>query len=400
MKKIWPYLLTVVLFLGYSAWIAGPYLRSTIVRDAAVTSWTNIATAPIDGTIVFEPIGISSRITDNGLLARIENKHTSREAFDDAALQVALAKVQQDNAQEMLDEILSLEDDRRLMKSDFAEVFRSLLDTQIGKLKAELQLQKERLEIMKVIAGRKKQLAERGAASKNASDEEALRVNLVELEIKTLQADMAHTIERREAADVGVFIDSEGDDPDWVRGTRMELKLEKKKARMELWEAEIKLKTAQGKLADAEVDYKRRTTSTVTAPAGHLLWRKHAVTGMTVSAGMPVAEWIDCNDLLVDMPVSDAEASLVSAGAQADIILEGEKFARAGKVLLVRGSAATLGRNELAALAKGRREGLAQVVLKLDATEEDFDTCPVGRAAYVDFKGVGILDVLRARLRL
>ncbi len=35
--------------LGYAIWIAGPYLRAIIVRDAAVTSWIAITTAPVAG---------------------------------------------------------------------------------------------------------------------------------------------------------------------------------------------------------------------------------------------------------------------------------------------------------------------------------------------------------------
>ena len=44
---------------------------------------------------------------------------------------------------------------------------------------------------------------------------------------------------------------------------------------------------------------------------------------------------------------------------------------------------------------------MAQVLLDLSkepvAAQAD---CPVGRAAHVDFDGVGLIDVLRARLRL
>ena len=67
---------------------------------------------------------------------------------------------------------------------------------------------------------------------------------------------------------------------------------------------------------------------------------------------------------------------------------------------MTRGSTATLGRHDLAALAKGRSDGVAQVLLKLDGDPGEFDRCPVGRAAYVEFPGVGLIDVIRARLRL
>ena len=67
---------------------------------------------------------------------------------------------------------------------------------------------------------------------------------------------------------------------------------------------------------------------------------------------------------------------------------------------MTRGSSATLGRVDLAAIAKGREPGVAQVLLSLKAEASEFELCPVGRAAYVEFPGVGMIDVLRARLRL
>ena len=99
-------------------------------------------------------------------------------------------------------------------------------------------------------------------------------------------------------------------------------------------------------------------------------------------------------------PLSDAEAGLLKVGDEADVILEGESHRRGAEVLLIRGSASQLDHQELAALAKGRSNDLAHVILTLEARDEDRATCPIGRAAYVDLKGIGLLDIFRSRLRL
>ncbi len=99
------------------------------------------------------------------------------------------------------------------------------------------------------------------------------------------------------------------------------------------------------------------------------------------------------------MPVSDAEVSLIKPQMEADVVLEGETATRPARVLLTRGSASTLGSADLAARAKGRHEGIAQVLLELTEARDQIEGCPVGRAAFVDFPDVGFLDVLRARLR-
>lgn len=396
----WPYALSFVVLIAYCAWIAGPYIRSIIVRDAAITTWSNLATASISGTITFEPIEINGELDANGLLATITNNHISREQVDAAALKVALTQARYEHAKDFLAEIEALEDDRRATKADYAEVFRRQLDLIIENIEAELEVNAERLAVIRSIADRKQQLADRGSASFGSADEELLRLADIKLQIKTLKSDLAYAKQRRMSADHGTFIDSGGDDPDWVFENRTELKLEKKKARHIAREMEIELANAQTQLEKAKLDFSRRSTSKVMTPPGRILWRKHAVSGMSVAEGTPVAEWIDCTDLLVDMPVSDAEASLISQEDVATVILEGEDSAHKAQVILVRGSAATLGREELVSLAKGRSDGKAQVLLQLEALPGSFHSCPVGRAAYVDIHGVGVLDVLRARLRL
>jgi len=119
-----------------------------------------------------------------------------------------------------------------------------------------------------------------------------------------------------------------------------------------------------------------------------------------VLPGTPVARWVDCQALLVDVPVSDIEVSLIVPGQRASVVLEGEGRSREGTVLLTRGSAATLDDGELAATAKGRDPGTAQVLLTLPHEPREFESCPVGRAAFVDFPGVGLVDIVLARLRL
>jgi hypothetical protein len=42
---------------------------------------------------------------------------------------------------------------------------------------------------------------------------------------------------------------------------------------------------------------------------------------------------------------------------------------------------------------------VGQVLIKLSPSPADIEACPMGQAAYVEFPGVGVLRVLRARLR-
>ena len=94
--------------------------------------------------------------------------------------------------------------------------------------------------------------------------------------------------------------------------------------------------------------------------------------------------------MLVDVPVSDVAIALLRQGSIAHVVLEGERKTRTGTVILTRGSAGTLGSHDLAALAKGRRAGIGQALVKLIPSPDDPDAIDV--PAYTDFKLHDITD--------
>ena len=73
---------------------------------------------------------------------------------------------------------------------------------------------------------------------------------------------------------------------------------------------------------------------------------------------------------------------------------------RKGRVLLARGSAVALDNTDLAAIASGRDNDVAQVIIDISHERDSFESCPVGRAAFVDFPQIGLLDIVVAWLRL
>lgn len=396
----WPYVASIAIFAAYCVWISGPYLHSVIVRDAAVTSWSNVTTAPISGTIEFKALRLNEPVGDEGVIATIHNEHMSTEAVDNAALKVELVGARVIETRQLLDQIKQFEEERRETKAQYASLFRAQLDTDIAHSQSNIALNEDRLNTIRSISQHTAQLAAKGAGTVRTADEVLLRVAEVELDLEEFRAELHRARIRRSAADQGIFMDADGQDPDWALDVRVRFKIAKMQARFQLRNAEAELKSAELELAKVKADWNRQSAAPVAAPPGRILWRRAAASGMTVRAGDPVAEWVDCDQLLVDMPVSDAEASLIVPGEPATVVLEGSSEAINGEVILVRGAASTLGRAELAALAKGRQPEQAQVLIRLAATATDFESCPVGRAAYVDFPGIGIVDVVLARLRL
>jgi multidrug resistance efflux pump len=396
----WVYLVGLLAFLAYAGWIMGPYLRSIIVRDATVTTWLNLSASPIEGRVEWRPIAIGQKVEADGVILQVENHHLSRHGLEEHEIRVGLARGRVQELENFLAEIEQLDHERADLKAQYARTFRAQLDAEIASLGRKIAVYTNRLEVMRKIAARKVTLASKGLVSDIVADEDALRVSTLEFDLTELQEHLDQAQVRRQAADKGVFINANGEDPAWVRGSRMELKLEKKRARLELRQAKAELNLAEADVTDAKTDIERLSKATVRVPPGSILWSKPVATGETVESGQTVAEWLDCGVLMIDVPVADAEVPLIEPGMEADVVLEGETVTRRAKVLITRGSASTLGRDDLAAVAKGRRDGVAQVLLDFSSEHEGFAECPVGRAAYVHFDDVGLIDVIRARLRL
>jgi multidrug resistance efflux pump len=283
-RRLWA-LVGLAVLLAYIAWIGAPYLRSVVVRDAAVTTWINAVAAPIDGVLDDEPLHAGDSVGKDGLIANIENP---------------------------------------------------LVDaTPVVRAEADLDKAKQHVRGLREM-------------------------------MTSLDADPAA----------------------------------RARAALEFASAQIEAESAEKILASVKRTYEAVRRQPVKAPPDAYIWSLIASPGDFVRAGAPVATWVDCGFMLVDVPVSDVELALLRTDAPARIVIEGDRKVRNGKVYLTRGAAATIGADDLAALAKGRHPGVGQVLVQFEPSAADIWECPIGAAAYVDFPDIGTLDILRARLRL
>ena len=140
---------------------------------------------------------------------------------------------------------------------------------------------------------------------------------------------------------------------------------------MELADAKVEAENAEKILASVKSVYEAAKFQPVKAPPDAYVWSLIAGPGDFVRAGAPVATWVDCGFMLVDVPVSDVELALLETDAPARVVIEGDHKVRVGKVYLTRGAAATIGADDLAALAKGRHPGVGQVLVKLEPSAAD-----------------------------
>jgi len=399
-SRRWITAIATLAMLAYILWMIGPYLRSIVVRDAAVTTWIYEATAPIVGVLDQNPLLPGQRVPATGRIATVHNERVDRTPLDIARTQLAEAEALLASLRRQAAALGELIAQREARADAYAQIFLNDLESEIALATAELAALDRQLSLESGASERSARLARTGNLAQSAADLAAIRLAEIERERVIQERLISSASIRRDAARKGVFLLRDGSNPDWAFRDIDPLRVEELRLKTELVSAELQLGVARARLKAAEEFFDSSTLAGIQAPPGAMVWNLEMGPGSAVAVGTRVATWIDCAVMLVDAPVSDAEGSLLKPGTPAEVVLEGETAVRRGQVVLVRGAAATLGASDLVAIAKGRHPGIGHVIIQIPPTPQDLETCPVGRAAYVDFPGVGIIDILRVRLRM
>lgn len=382
----------------YAIVMLWPYMAATLVRDAAVTAWTNLATAPIHGRVTARLPMLGSQVGENGTILELVNEQIDPGLVPRAEAALDLARARTQAARAYLEGVLEIDRDRRDLMKLYAGQYRAQLDAEIVQREARLTALQLKATLATQVAERMRNITESGYRSKDYRDDGAIRLAEAEADLTAERMALDQVKRRRAASDEGVFILPDGTSPIWAYDQRQDAKTEIKKARLALEQADAAEGEAEQALKATRENYKVQSRAGVKAPPGSTIRSLVIGEGSFVGVGGPVARWIDCTQMLIDAPVSDAALPLIPLGSKAEVIIEGENRWRSATVTNIRGAAETITGTDLAAVAKGRGQGDGQVLLRLHAERREFAACPVGQAAYVHFPSAGIVPVLLARL--
>lgn len=387
-----------IVLLLYIIWMGWPYLKAIVVRDAAITTWISVAVSPIGGYTT-RPLYPGSRIGADGRLVTIVDPRA--DARDLAAARGEAIRAQaRVIAQET--QIVAMRDalnNRSGHAGRFASTFVNDLDAATTGAKNSLAAGRIRLQLARTEEARMTSLHQNGLASQASLDLARSAVAELERDVAANEAIVNRATARHSAATGGVFLLEDGTDGNSSFQNLSDARVRMVQATAALNQLRAEREAAGVVLLATEQAFDKSRSLDVTVPPGAMVWSLISGPGAPVQPGSPVASWVDCRVMLVDVAVSDVETSLLHPGSPADVVIEGEKTVRRGTVILTRGSSGTLGSHDLAALAKGRRPGLGQALVKLNPAPADVRECAIGHAAFVDFPDVGAFDILRARLR-
>ncbi len=392
-------ILAAILLLAVGGLTIAPSAYIFLSRDAALTTWINDATAPIQGHIV-TPLPIPGAVVDpSGWIVEIENVHADRGDILRAEARIKEAEAELEKLEAYDTYMRKLIADWQTRTTTYAAAFADKLDLESSGLKEEIAFLTERLHLAQEAVKRASALSDRGYVSAAAEEQERQTVLDIEEALAAKKRDLSTHQLRRSWANQGIYIDADGQNPNWAYQSEDVISLEHQKAIERVEVAKAALEKAKQDHSAALRSYRDLSSAVVTAPDGAIIWSRIAGEGAAVTAGAPIVSWIDCRDLLIDVPASDLLVGLVTPGMAAEIIVEGETKERQASVILARGAAGKLASEDLAAIARGHDADTAQVLLSLDDTSS-IETCPVGRAASIDFTEISFLDLVWAYLRL
>jgi CRP/FNR family cyclic AMP-dependent transcriptional regulator len=364
-------------------------------RDAAVTSWLNVATAPIDGTVEGFETRVGQKANGNGAVAAIVNHSADRSAVIRAEDQMRRSETRLIQATQYSERVLRLAAEWTERRNRYAEGFRQDLDHEIQDLEQRIVLLKEREALADVSARRKRVLRATGMASQ--ADEDVATSE--HRELQTMRTQMVKALdrvrERRRLAGRGVFLQQDGKEPEWSWRSLDEINLEMVRANRAVGDAQEDLVTARAVLAEERSNLRLSSMATVKVPDAMTIWSSAVTNNASVNRGDQLFSWIDCSKKLVDVPVTETLAAILQEGMPAMVTLEGDPEARPATVLLTRGASSRLGQTELASLSRGHKSYTAQVLVAFKDSNA-IDGCPIGRRAFVSFPEVRMVQYIRA----
>src|ERR1700732_4469823 len=284
-RRRWVGLAALVGLLAYIGWMAGPYLRSVILRDAAITSWINHTASPIAGYVGLHPLYPGERVGADGLIAAIEDPLADRSALTRVEADLERAIQRRKSLEQAIALRQSTADARATVAQTYAETFKQDLETRIKAASGSLSLTTQSLGLQKTLT--------------------------------SLQSELDRSTQRRSAAEQGTFLLEDGTDAAVASRALDDTRLALNQAKLDLTLAEVDVGLARQMLAAAQQAYDKARRAPVAAPPGALVWSLATAPGTAVQPGSPVASWVDCAVMMVDAPVSDVELALLPKGTQA-----------------------------------------------------------------------------------
>jgi chaperonin cofactor prefoldin len=215
-----------------------------------------------------------------------------------------------------------------------------------------------------------------------------------EARLNATEAALEQTRHRRKMVGDNLFLSELSDSVLQTQAHMDSLFLEIMACTRRIKDSEIELATIDVLLEAAISDHDRLSTAAIHLPDTALVWDVAAAEGMELSRGDRILSYIDRSRLMLDVVIDDSTLEWIYQGQAARIRLFGSAEFLNGTVIRVMGSASDRQNDPLAAQVKTKsiRDGRVLVSIDVPHLYEDVTRyCGVGRTAYVEFEGIGLV---------
>ncbi|MFH0996870.1 MAG: HlyD family efflux transporter periplasmic adaptor subunit [Pseudomonadota bacterium] len=392
-KKWFTWLLIIVVFL-----LPVPalfrFLQAFIVRNAVVTAYIYEVRASIDGIVVKLDAQPGS-IPGNSPVVVLHNTRMPHGDID--SLEARYHERLKTHAffQQELEELNTRLATSNNQLSDYRTMLQQDLDQTVAILKARLNGEEARLHEASQIRMRNSHLLKINALS--LSDIERIEADFrqAEAHVQSTRLEQKQIEHRRQMLRNNLFPSDLSDGVLQVQNQINALSMAILDYKRRIHGSETDLAIDGALLQAAFADMKRRSTEVVQLPDSTVIWSVDAREGMGVVKGERILSYIDRNNLMVDVTMDDSTIALIHSGHPVRIRLFGNGGFIDGKVASVLGSAADRPDSRFAAGVKEKSVRDGRVLIRIDDPELYRDVarfCGVGRTAYVEFQGIGLIE--------
>jgi multidrug resistance efflux pump len=371
------------------------YLQTFIVRNAIVTTYLYEVHAPIDGVV--ERVDIQpGQVPDELSVLTIENIRIPRNDLDN--LNAHLAEKQKQYAF-LMQELAILE--KRLDKSksifrNYRNLLRKDWEQSLIILKTQQMENEAKLAEATKNRSRNISLAKSSVVTQAQMDRIEADYQIAKSRVNATLFEMQQVEYRVEMLQKDLFLSSLADGILQEQNRVNSLQMKTLEYRRRIQETESDIKEVRIQLSSLQRDLENRAKASINIPAGSLIWNVEIAPGLEVIKGETLFSYVDRTKLMVEVAIDDATLALILPDQEVRIRLFGERRFMQGRVISVRGSASRQSGKMLAATIKesSGRDGQVLVQINDPALYKDVERfCGIGRAAYAEFEGVGLMDL-------
>lgn len=401
-----PVAVTLFAFGGYLAY---DRVVRTVGIDGTLTSTLYPVTAPIDGIVRHGALSIGAPVTNGERLFTLENAVADTSALDrlEAELDALGTEARAAGARIVALEATEITLTKRLAAHRSVSVERLAISIE----EARAALEAARAHHALALAERERVEGVSGDfVTGTRRDAAAAGTAVAAAEIERHAAILARLQAEFDAASRGIFVSDGYYETPYSQQRLDEVRLRLIDERAGLDRAHALIEARRERLTSERQRAAKLRDRDVGSPAAGVVWTSHVRPGSHVRAGQPMAMLADCDDLFVEVSLSERRIDRVSLGQRVSVEFVGDAAPVPGRVTSIQGAGAREGDRGRAAAVERGEAGMMTVAVAVERRDLERAIgrdCQIGRSAEVRFDagpdlGIGgmerVVEGLRRRL--